>query len=292
MRNRWNILGAALVVPALSVVSCGGDEEAELTPYERFFDEYVDALCGALEPCCTFTTYSVDECRSLMSFLATYEASAARENRFVFHADRAKQCLADLREQGICSGIAPASCDTVAEGKLAGGEACKSNVECPASERAAAVCRLTDDQQGFCLFPGRVAARGEACAGDCSGDFECSAAEPGMDAFCYADTGLRCENGTCVDRAPVGAPCSGFDDCVATATCSNAICRGLSGPAAPCVASGDCLPDLYCASGACAARLPAGSACDAAPDSCLDACINGRCASFALETLCLFGSTE
>lgn len=291
MRSRWNLISAAIALSAL-VFACGGDEEPETTPYERFFDDYADALCESLAPCCTFTQFSVSECRSLLSFLGAFEASAARKDRFVFHADRAKQCLAEMRTQSLCTGATPASCDTVTEGKLSGGDACKSSAECPSSERAAAACRMTDDANGFCLFPGRAAARGEACAGDCDGSFDCTGAEPGADAFCYADTGLRCMNGTCQELAPVGAACSISGDCVATATCSGAVCRALASAGAACASSSDCLPELYCAAGTCAPRLPAGSACDVAVDSCLDGCIAGKCANFALETLCLFGSTE
>jgi len=293
MRSWWNLIGAAFVASAFAL-ACGGDEEEpETTPYERFFGDYADALCESLAPCCTFTQFSVSECRSLLSFFATLEASAARKDRFVFHADRAKQCLADLRTQNLCTGDTPASCDTVTEGKLSGGDSCKSSAECPSSERAAAVCRMTDDANGFCLFPGRAAARGEACAGDCDDTFDCTGAESGADAFCYADTGLRCLNGTCQDLVPVGGACSGFGDCLATATCSGGVCRALAGAGAACVSSSDCLPELYCAAGgSCAARLPAGSACDPTADACLDGCLDGKCANFALETLCLFGSTE
>ena len=123
--------------------------------------------------------------------------------------------------------------------------------------------------------------------------FECNATEPGMDTFCYRDTGLTCTNGTCQDLPGVGAACTQVAGCVDGAACRIGVCAALAGPGAACASSSDCRDELYCAGGACAPRVPAGSPCDAAVDPCLNGtCINGRCADFALETVCLFGTVE
>jgi len=288
------LLTAGFVACVLGTASCGGDEEATRTPYEEFASEYVDVFCGALEPCCTLVPFSVENCRSLMGFFVVYEAAAARESKFVFHEDRARQCLADLRAQGLCTGIEPESCRDVTEGKIPGGGSCKSGVECPSSDRSASACSLAEDGDGVCRFPGRAGALGEACAGNCEdARLECGSDVAGMDTFCYRDTGLTCTAGTCQPLAALGVPCSGFDSCVDGATCSGGVCLALAGLGGACTNSSECREEHYCAAGACTARTAPGSTCDETADSCLNGtCVGGRCSDFLLELLCGFGGIE
>jgi hypothetical protein len=294
MRCWWNLLTVGFVTCVLGTASCGGDDDARETPYEEFAGEYADVFCSELAPCCTLVPFSVEECKSFMGFFVVLEAAAARENKFVFHPDLAEQCLADVRAQGLCTGIEPESCRRVTEGKVAGGGACESSAECPSSERASSVCSLDGEGRGVCRFPGRAGAVGEACAGNCDGGrLECGSDVAGMDTFCYRDTGLTCTAGTCQALAAIGAPCSGFDSCVDGATCSGGVCLALAGLGGACSSSSECRDEHYCAAGACAARLPSGSACDDTADSCLNGtCMGGRCSDFLLEFMCAFGALE
>src|SRR5262245_26088537 len=142
MRSRW-FLVPGMVAILSGAVSCGGDDERDdgpRTPYQQYAADYIDAFCTSLAPCCTFVPFSIGECKTWLGFVMMYEASAARADKYVFYQDRADQCLADIRAQGLCTGVEPASCAGVVEGKLAGGDSCKSSAECPGNERVAGEC--------------------------------------------------------------------------------------------------------------------------------------------------------
>lgn len=288
MPGRWCARFVRLGMIALAAVACDSDEEKPLTPYEAFLDEYADAFCVALEPCCALVPFSVGDCRTFLGF-AFASGGSAREDKFVFHGDRADQCLAELRAQGVCSGATPASCERVTEGKVLGGFPCRGNAECMSSERSQGLCRLGDDGNGFCQFPGREGALGEACAGDCPDGFECSSQVAGEDVYCYRETGLECVGGTCQALDAIGASCT-LDSCVESATCRGGTCIARAGVGGTCSSSDECTDENYCSNGACTPRKAAGEACDPSADECRASCFEGQCSDLALETLCAFGA--
>jgi hypothetical protein len=279
-----------ILVTTLGVVACEGETTKETSsPYSRFAAEYSRALCDALAPCCSLVEFSVESCRAWLGLGFVAEAKSARPENYVFHQDRADQCLADISARGLCSGGEPESCRTVTEGKLPGGSECRGSAECLSTDRTPGGCFAGLDDVERCVYPGRAAGRGEACVGDCDDIYGCSSDMPGMDSFCYPDTGLWCNGGTCQDFDAIGAPCT-FDTCAVGAMCSGSVCVAQGAAGAACASSEECTDANYCSNGICAARLPAGSACTAT-DSCLNgSCIEGSCFDFILETLCVFGT--
>jgi hypothetical protein len=177
----------------------------------------------------------------------------------------------------------------VTEGKVQGGEPCRGNAECVSNERTPGICRLGDDGSGFCLFPGRAGAVGEACASNCGGEYDCSSQVAGMDVYCYPDTGLQCVGGTCQPLDAIGASCS-FESCVESATCREGTCIARAGVGGTCASSDECTDENHCSNGACTARKPAGSACEPSADECRGSCLEGQCSDLVLETLCAFGA--
>jgi len=288
MPGRWRVVFLGASVLALAAVACDSDEDEPPTPYEAFLADYADAFCMALEPCCSLVPFSVSDCRSLLGF-AFAAGGSAREDKFVFHEDRGDQCLAELRAEGLCTGVAPASCERVTEGKLAGGEPCKGNAECEASERSQGLCRLGDDGSGFCQFPGRAGALGEACAGNCPSDFECSSQVAGENVYCYRDTGLECVGGTCQALDAIGASCT-LNSCVESASCRGGTCIARAGVGGMCASSDECTDENYCSDGECTQRLAAGAACDPSADECRGSCFEAQCSDLVLETVCAFGA--
>ena len=291
MRSRWITLSLGLLVATLGAVACSEEGDPPVTPYQEFVGEYSNAFCDALAPCCVSLEFSVEDCKSLFEFAAA-GAAAAREELFVFHQDRADLCLADLRAEGICSGIEPASCRSVTEGTLAGGEVCRDAAECVSSARSGGACLPDADGTDRCQFPGRAAERGEACVGSCADLFPCSSDEAGMDGYCYEDTGLFCNgDGVCQDFVALGAPCGVFDECASGAACRGGLCVAKAGVGASCTQNAQCTDENHCSSGVCSARQPVGAACDDASDSCLNGfCTEGRCTDVVVETLCGFGA--
>jgi hypothetical protein len=288
MPGRWSVWCAGLAVTALAATPCESDEEKPPTPYQAFNDEYADAFCAALEPCCALVPFSVGECRTWLGFAFAAQGNA-RADKFVFHQDRADQCLRELRSEGVCTGDVPLSCNQVTEGEVSGGFPCEGNAECVASERSPGICRQEDDGNGFCLFPGRAGALGEACASNCDDAYSCSSQVAGEDVYCYRDTGLECVGGTCQALDAIGAACS-FGSCIDSATCREGVCIARAGVGGKCSSSDECTDENYCASGACTPRKLAGSACDPSADECRGSCFEGQCSDLVLETLCAFGA--
>jgi hypothetical protein len=290
MRCRWISGCLAVLVTTFGVAACESEEEPPpATPYMKFAEDYSRVFCDALAPCCALLDFDVESCRLWIGLGFVSEAQAARKDLFVFHQDRATQCIADIEAMGLCSGIEPASCRSVTEGTLPGGSECKSSAECVSSDRSPGSCFPATDGTNRCDYPGRAAAQGETCAGDCDDDYPCVSEVAGMDTFCYPDTGLYCLDDVCTPFDPIGAPCS-FDSCVSGATCSGSTCVALAGQGGACTLSTQCSDENYCLNGICTARLPAGSPCTTS-ESCSDGlCTEGTCFSFLLETMCVFGS--
>ena len=288
---RWISGCLAVLVPTFGVVACGSEEEPPPpTPYVKFAEEYSRVFCDALAPCCALVDFSVEACRLLLDLGFVTEAKAAREDLFVFHQDRATQCIADIEAMGLCSGVEPASCHTVTEGRLPGGSVCESSAECLSSDRSRGSCVPAVDGTIRCDYPGRAAALGGACVGDCDFGDPCSSDVAGMDSFCYPDTGLYCDGGFCRALDPIGAPCS-FDSCVVGAMCDGSMCVARAGAGAACTLSEQCTDGHYCLNEFCTAELPAGSPCTAS-DSCSNgSCTDGTCFAFRLETMCDSGAT-
>jgi hypothetical protein len=288
---RWISGCSTVLVLTFGVVACESEEEPPPpTPYMNFAEEYSRVFCNALAPCCALSDFSVEACRVWLGLSFVSEAKAAREDLFVFHQDRATQCIADITAMGLCSGVEPASCRAVTEGRLPGGSVCESSAECVSSDRSPGSCFLAVDDTNRCDYPGRAAALGGACAGDCDFGAPCSSEVAGMDAFCYPDTGLYCDGGVCRALDPIGAPCS-FDSCVVGAMCDGTMCVAQAGVGAACTLSEQCTAGNYCLNGVCSAELAAGSPCTVS-DSCANgSCTEGACFAFPLETMCVFGAT-
>jgi hypothetical protein len=279
----------AVLVTTCGVVACESEEEQPPpTPYMKYAEEYSKVFCDALAPCCALLDFSIESCRFWIGLGFVSEAAAARGDLFVFHQDRGTQCIADIEALGLCSGVEPESCRTVTEGMLPGGSVCKSSAECVSSDRSPGGCFAAVDGANRCNYPGRAAALGEACAGDCDFGYPCSSEVAGMDTYCYPDTGLRCDGGVCRAFDPIGAPCS-VDSCVVGAMCNGSMCVAQAGTGAACTLSSQCTDD-YCLNGVCTARLPAGSACTTNESCSTGLCTEGSCFDFLLETMCVFGT--
>ncbi len=248
----------ALLVPALSLLACGGDDAPPAgTTTAGFCLAVSERVCAGLDACaCRFDLrpYDAAGCVAARAAACT-EALDGRigpdlaAGRARFDEPSVTACLAaigamadrcELAHDG--SGPLPAACDAFVLATAAIGEACQL------TGGGLAFCGATAD--GVCA-PGEAATTCAALPGDgaACADGRCA-------------PGLACNADRCQAPAALGASCSDAGACVAGLVCDPmGRCAAPLPATATCTDSAQCQRGLRCDGGACVAAAALGDDC-------------------------------
>jgi len=207
---------------SLLLAACGGDDATTAIPLDELAAEIEAArcdqwvACGAALDAETCLGTVDDGLRTL--HVSAADVAATRAGRILYHADRAVECVALLRDApcGMVESIEQApridsACGAILEGTLADGESCSTSRECVSGHCQAPECE-------------------EACC-------------PGV-----------CEAPAAIEVLDLGEECDvGPGECADGTTCRSSgvwtyTCQRLAGEAEACMDVGDCAFELDCVS--------------------------------------------
>jgi hypothetical protein len=243
---------------------------------EAFAADYLEAYCAAAARCCANDPeFSIARCRE--HDLTDIGLALARQSKYVFRADMASACLAELATAVICRDDTPASCSAAIEGTVPTGGTCRSTYDCAYRRRLLDTCPYREEGELIC--------KGPVGAGE-----RCGLNEAGI---CLRSDGLQCDDVThrCVALFAAGSPCSYSTECAEGLRCVMDVCGPGKVAGDPCTSQDDCAEGNFCSGGnRCNVVWPAGTACDPDVDwyACGEdgICENGTCRTYRERDVC------
>ncbi|WP_394842948.1 hypothetical protein LZC95_38480 [Pendulispora brunnea] len=286
---KWLRCGVPLLVVAIVLGACGGDDEETVpdgTIAEKdFVSAYAHAFCDNVGECC-------------MRSGGPYEASAclsARRREFAnvaalsgtYKGDKAYSCVQAAEAAArACAGTNEMErvCGSVYEGKKDAGADCSGTVECFGARGGEAVCM--DSKCRRRVQP----AEGVDCAAGPGGAF------PNIFADCSSTAGFSCpaRTGKCHRLGATFETCETSDDCMRGTYCapdgSGTVRRCRTGaPVGGSCRDAGCDANAYCntTSYTCGPKSSEGASCVNAL-SCQDDCIDGVCVDVKARRTCRY----
>jgi hypothetical protein len=268
---------AAALAATGSGLGCGSDKQ---DPGAVFITRY----CDIYKPCCVAAGLPGDgaACQAMFASAASPQAT--------YNTTAGEACLSGLQatsgQPGFCEGdvVPPLTCAQAFGGAAS---VCIQDNDCPAPAAGDARC-VSSFVNGVdvrkCQTQIRGALGGMPCVGSVRGDvalYSGTAGDvPDMGYLCYADDGLRCDDGdsgACVALTDVGGPCARSEHCGITAFCdaTTGACAPRKPIGADCIDQAlECVDGSYCdvASLVCVAQLDIGGACSSHVQ-----CLTGNC---------------
>lgn len=247
---------------AAFAVACGSDESK--SPIELYATQYANAVCSAMEKCCTDNALTFDSNACELGG-AGFVQRGVDENvaaGATFDADLADKCIAAAAAATAkCTTVAAdpaanAACAIVFSGPKKAGEKCTADIECQSSTKGQGVCiGAGNGMSGTCATKTPDAALGDVCGKTAAGP------APATVADCDAN-GFQCNilSQTCSPLVDLGGSCGQFNRCRSGLFCDD--------------------------SGVCAAALDAGAVCsENRPEQCASGvCVRGKCGANAVGT--------
>jgi hypothetical protein len=209
----------------LVLLSAGCKEEEKPLSEQQFCVEYARRECAMVTTWCAFP--SADACHKVRASACEVRTAAWKSATRPYRAENTRACLDKVSAVYASQPISADNlksvesiCARVYGGNVAANAACTSDVECQKD----LIC-----DKGFC-GPRKVVAAGAGCSnlGEvCPAGQWCKPAT-GMSGFSFCqkrqDKGMTCSatdpcletyrcSGTCIDRLPLSAACTGHDDC-------------------------------------------------------------------------------
>lgn len=313
------VLVGALASPALS--GCGGDSGgspgesgtvAAPAQLSQFAAAYAHAICDNVSSCCQSNGFAFNAVNCFdagQGVVQAFLVNPAMAAGGTYNPSAASACLTAVAGYArACNDLtsttpsaASAACRQVVAGTKQPGEACATAFDCASPSQGTAAC-LQYPSIGPGADGGTQSISGSLCqvtvtgsaGATCSPVFGAGGVPPSVVADCGTSTSaFICASGVCQAREALGATCGSTFDCVSTAYCNGATCTARLPAGSACdPASDSCDPSTYCeqASSTCKARLASGQACTAtSSDPCLGQCNGGLCRSSSLAEASVCG---